>query len=283
MATAAILKPNTPGGTSAQRKSRLSSSQNQAKQHAPSEFQQKVNASSSKLGHEIGGLNAPKLAGEVNRRRELAKSQQQTRTNNPLAVPQARSKQSATSRPGALSGTKTKIRGIRSKIAKAKAEHANLSKNVGADKAKEKTRKAVKKAAKNVMQRGAIYAADLIASALDLGTSGVALVVDIFVYALTLGWLNVELIYGRIIMDDKDPFISALSYDPIPIKFIDPKANFLAAVVVAADIALVFAVLILFTFQLILMMVWLAPLALPGLIALNPEGFLSIVSTMFAL
>ncbi len=292
---AAITNKNTIGGTSQKTGSPVSNKESQRKSNLYASKQksfidkkltglfQAADQSGKKINSEASSLNPEKINSEVNRRRNLSKAQHQARVGQPLTLPQTKSKSTAKEKPqGTIKSARSKIKGIRAKIAKAKKDQSVLSSEIGAEKAKKQTRKMVKKAAKNTMQRGAIYATDLIASALDLGTSGVALVVDIFVYIFTLGWLNVELFYGRLLREDKDPFISALSYDPIPMP-VDPKANFLAGVVLAADAALVLAVIIMLSFNLVLIMVWVAPLLIPGLIIMNPDGFLSAMATMFAL
>lgn len=104
-------------------------------------------------------------------------------------------------------------------------------------------RKEVKKKAKAAFRRGMIIVIDLIAAALDLGTSGISFIIDFFVYIFTFGWLNLEMIYGTHIAKRKSKFISPLSWDPIPMP-VDPNGLLLQGFVIAADIALGVAVVI---------------------------------------
>lgn len=113
----------------------------------------------------------------------------------------------------------------------------------------EKVRAEVKKEAKAAIRRGAIWVVDLIAAALDLGSVGVAFLVDVFIYLFTLGWLNVEMIYGTHIAKKKSKFISPISWAPIPMP-VDKEAIWLQSFIVAADIlvAVVIATFMFFAF-----------------------------------
>lgn len=110
--------------------------------------------------------------------------------------------------------------------------------------AQDAVRKEVKKKAKAGAKRGFIFILDLIASAFDLSTAGISFIIDIFIYLFSLSWLNLEMIYGTHFTKGKSKFISPLSWDPIPMP-IDPHAFWLQGIIVAADIALGVAIVIL--------------------------------------
>ena len=106
-----------------------------------------------------------------------------------------------------------------------------------------KEREKLKQTAKSAVKRGAIFVVDLLAGALDLSSFGISFIVDVFLYAFTLGWLNLEMIYGRYFAKGKSRFISPLSWDPIPMP-VDKNALILSGFVVMADIAVVIALLV---------------------------------------
>lgn len=125
----------------------------------------------------------------------------------------------------------------RQAMAKNKESKAEIGQII--EKQKARIRKAVKRKAEAAMKRGIIYVVDLIAGCCDLGTLSITLLIDIFIYMFTFGWLNLELVYGRWFRDGKDILISPLSWDPIPVP-VDPEANVLMGILVAADLALLF-------------------------------------------
>lgn len=102
----------------------------------------------------------------------------------------------------------------------------------------------VKARAKTSMRRGAIYVVDLLASALDLSSAGISFLIDIFFYAFSLGWLNLEMIYGKYFAKGKSRYISPISWDPIPMP-VDKGAIILQGFIITADLALALAILIL--------------------------------------
>lgn len=81
------------------------------------------------------------------------------------------------------------------------------------------TQNAAKKAAKKMIPKAANFIANSIASALELGTGGIALLLTFFIRFLTLGWYNVEMIYGGFIMKGRHKLIGPLTWDPIPMPF----------------------------------------------------------------
>ena len=98
----------------------------------------------------------------------------------------------------------------------------------------------LKQTAKSAVRRGAIYVVDLLAGALDISSFGISFLIDIILYAFTLGWLNLEMIYGKYLAKGKSRYISPLSWDPIPM-VIDKGAIILVVFVLMADLAFMLA------------------------------------------
>ena len=93
-----------------------------------------------------------------------------------------------------------------------------------------------KRVAKAVLRRGLMY----ILSAVSAPT----ILVGIIVWSFTLGWFNLEMIYGKYFSKGKSRFIDPISWDPIPMA-IDKEAIILQGFIVAADLALGVALLVL--------------------------------------
>ncbi len=104
-------------------------------------------------------------------------------------------------------------------------------------------RAAVRYVFKQAMRRGFIFLLDFIAAACDLSSAGISFVIDIFIYAFTLGYLNLEMIYGRWIAKGKSKIISPTSWFPIPM-VVDPEAIILQSFIISMDIALGVAVVV---------------------------------------
>lgn len=138
-----------------------------------------------------------------------------------------------------------RLAGIQAGIsAQTQRQQAQSQQNQQVDEETRQQQEEKKKVAKATMRRGAIYVIDLLASALDISSSGVSFFIDIFIYMFTLGWLNLEMIYGKYFAKGKSRYVGAISWDPIPMA-IDKEAIILQGFVVAADLALGVAILVL--------------------------------------
>lgn len=122
---------------------------------------------------------------------------------------------------------------------------------------------AAKQAAKKMIPKAANAGANFLSTALDLGTGGAALLVTIFIHLLSLGWLNVEMVYGTWIKKGKDPVIGRLSWDPIPMP-IDKNGLMLQGMVIMADLIVLTAVVILFAVQVMMLLLLISPQLLIG-------------------
>lgn len=138
-----------------------------------------------------------------------------------------------------------RLAGIQAGIsAQTQRQQAQSQQNQQVDEETRQQREEIKKVAKATMRRGAIYITDLLAAALDVGSSGISFIVDLFIYMFTLGWLNLEMIYGKYFAKGKSRYIGPISWDPIPMA-VDKEALILQGFVVAADLALGVAILVL--------------------------------------
>lgn len=109
-----------------------------------------------------------------------------------------------------------------------------------------------KAAVKKMIPKAAMMIANFIASALELGTGGVAFLLTFIVRFITLGWYNTEMIYGGFIMKGKHLLIGPLTWDPIPIPFIKKTSgeNSLSfmAIVIMMDLIVIITALMPFVF-----------------------------------
>lgn len=129
---------------------------------------------------------------------------------------------------------------------RAAAQQAQAQQEAQVSEQTRKERERIKQYAKATFRRGFIFVLNWFAAALDMSTASVSFVIDVFIYLFSLGWLNLELFYGRILMKGRSRFIGPLSWDPIPMP-VDKKAIILAGFVVTADLILGVALLV-FTF-----------------------------------
>ncbi len=129
-------------------------------------------------------------------------------------------------------------RGIMARTAKQQAEANKTSATAGEA---EEARDEIKKQAKAAFRRGIVYLVDLLAAALDMGTGGLSFFVDIFMYLFTLGWLNLEMVYGRWLAKGQSKYISPISWAPFKIP-VDQNAFMLQCAIVTADLALATAI-----------------------------------------
>lgn len=104
-----------------------------------------------------------------------------------------------------------------------------------------------KAAVKKAIPKAAMLIANGIGSALELGTGGVALIVTFFIRFITLGWYNIEMIYGGWIMKGKHLIVGPLTWDPIPMPFPKNKSGenstMLTALVIMADFFVIIMVM----------------------------------------
>lgn len=102
----------------------------------------------------------------------------------------------------------------------------------------QQTRDEAHKAIRRAVPQAINMIANALASALDVGTGGIALVVTIFIHGLTLGWWNLQMIYGKWLHKGKHKIIPPLEWYPIPIPF-DKKALMFQALVIFLDLVLI--------------------------------------------
>lgn len=107
-------------------------------------------------------------------------------------------------------------------------------------------------AAQKVIPRATLFLANHVATALELSTAGTAFVVTWIARLITLGWLNVEMIYGRWIAKGKNKFIPPIAWDPIPMP-IDKQATILQIIVILADIICIIMVLLPFILPILIL------------------------------
>lgn len=122
---------------------------------------------------------------------------------------------------------------------------------------------AAKELAKKAVPRGAAFMGNGIANVLDLSTGGLAIIIDIFIYMFSLGYLNYEMFTGK------------LSWDPLPMP-IDKDADLLKGIIVITDILVVIVLLVFFTLQVIVIMVMFSPALIIGW--LGVQGALSLLN-----
>lgn len=135
------------------------------------------------------------------------------------------------------------------------------------------TREHVKQETKAAARRGIIYIVDSIAAALDIGSLGVSLLIDFFIYMFTLGWLNLEMIYGTYIAKKKSKYISPISWAPVPaMDQIDKGAYFLQGFIIAADIFVVVVGFTLFTFIMCILYDYMTIMSFQGVTATLSAG-----------
>jgi len=107
-------------------------------------------------------------------------------------------------------------------------------------------------AMKKVIPRGAAFLANHIATALELSTAGTAFIITWLIRFMSLGWLNVEMIYGRWIAKGKSKAIPPLSWAPIPMP-IDKDAKILQVIIIMADVFCIVMVLLVFALPILLL------------------------------
>lgn len=114
-------------------------------------------------------------------------------------------------------------------------------------------------AAKKIVPKAANWLASFLSSALDLGTAGASFLVTVFIYMITLGWLNVQMIYGSWIAKGKSSFIAPLSWDPIPMP-IDKKGIILQGLVIMADLIFITMLVLFISIGILILLAIFSPL-----------------------
>jgi hypothetical protein len=148
-----------------------------------------------------------------------------------------------------------------SRLAEAKMRLAEES---GLEEQKKEAAEQIRKRVMSSIRRGVEQLLQGTGNAVDAGTAGCSLLVTIFMYAVTLTDLNLQMIWGYYLSKKKSFFFPALEWDPIPM----PKAvpvTILHAGLVILDMIILFLLLLAFTLQIIIMT---APIALASLPAL---------------
>ncbi len=205
------------------------------------------------------GKNPDSLAG---RKAALARSQSGPLLSRPEAQSQSGDTDEEREGESDQEGTLASLRRT-ALAAKAKSGEEDGNKQAqrkGVDAATEEAQKAAKKLAKQAIPRGASFIANTLASALNLGTYGIALIVTFLVYLFSLGWLNVEMILGGWVFKGKHPIISPLQWSPIPMPIDNnPKTNsiFLTACVLAADLVLIILAITVLTTVLLIIFIFM--------------------------
>ncbi len=140
------------------------------------------------------------------------------------------------------------------KIATSMMRTFNSLKAVTAEEAKP-TQDAAKKAVKTMIPKATMWLANAVCSALELGTGGVALIVTFLIRLITLGWYNLEMIYGGWIMKGKHLIVGSLTWDPIPIPFPKPKngANATSLTIIVIILDLFVAIMILMSLTILML------------------------------
>lgn len=148
----------------------------------------------------------------------------------------------------------------------------------GVGEGKSKAQEEVRKQAKNAIRRGVEELAQGIGNAFDVGTAGVSTIITVFMYAITLTDLNLQMIWGYYLTKKKSFFFPALEWSPIPMpKIVTPII--LHAGLVMLDIMLVVGIL---TICSILIIFMTAPISVPAGIGLyfTNSGFNSWVNSL---
>lgn len=89
------------------------------------------------------------------------------------------------------------------------------------------------------LERGAIYMTELVVDAFDIGTFGATIVLDFMIHFITLGFLNLQMIYGSWIAKGESKLIPPLNWSPLPLNGILPII-ILQGVVVFLDLFVLF-------------------------------------------
>lgn len=199
------------------------------------------------------GTNTPITNTEAKRKAALNAARLQTLNQEPLNVAPAQRTNQQPLEPEPTQEVRTpqpttRLNAIRAQQRQKALQRIQLQLQAaggipGRDQAASHLQAEVKKQAKAAMRRGAMYITELLATALDLGSAGISFLADFIIHLMMLGWLNLELFYGKWMMKGKSRFVPALSWDPIPMP-VDKSGMLLAVAVIAADLFFIFAILL---------------------------------------
>lgn len=137
------------------------------------------------------------------------------------------------------------LAGIQAGINAQTQQQAQNQKTKQPDEETQQQQEEVKKVAKAAMHRGLMFIINGLSSALAVGSAGIGFIITCLFQLFSLGILNLQMIYGKYFAKGKSRWIASLSWDPLPMP-IDKDAIILSGFVVAADIALGVAFLVLF-------------------------------------
>ncbi len=149
------------------------------------------------------------------------------------------------------SATASPTQQLKQAIASARKFSSSLSKPDSEEESGEEQALA-QAAIKKVIPRGIAFVANHIATALELSTAGTAFIITWLIRFMSLGWLNVEMIYGRWIAKGKSKAIPPISWAPIPMP-IDKDAKILQVIIIMADVFCITLVLLVFAMPIILL------------------------------
>lgn len=149
---------------------------------------------------------------------------------------------------------------------------------------RDKVRSKIRKIASQVMRRAVNFIIGAIASLIGVGTAGIGFIVTGFMAMLTLGDLNLQMIWGYYVSKKKSWLFPPLEWDPLPVKNILPD-KYLHGALVVVDI--VVAATLVMAIMIFIVMVMIVPIIMGGaFIAIDTyfgdPAFKAIVDQMMA-
>lgn len=117
------------------------------------------------------------------------------------------------------------------------------AKRQAANAVKQEVKREVKRAVKSATRQALMAIVDGFLGSLDASTAGTTAIVDWMMYALTFGWLNVEMIYGSYIAGGKSKIIDPLIF-PLPSPIDKKSTNLLYHLTIISIDVFLFLVLL---------------------------------------